>query len=231
MIKIIVVDDHGIVRAGIRRLLQCDGDIEIVAEAKTGEEAVQLVQELKPDVVLMDINMPGTDGFSASMQLLHSSSSVKVLIISAQEDDIIPSRLLKMGVSGYLTKSDNADALVKAIHTIHAGGHYFHTPQSIILENTQEPPFSQLSDREFQIVLMVARGMDAKEIAERLFLSTKTVNGYHHDLMKKLGLNSDIELAHLVMQRGLLDLDSVVFRPREKKTESSEKKKKNDDIT
>lgn len=216
MIKILVADDHGLVRSGIRSLLEEVDDIKIVAEAKSGEEAVRLTQQLKPDVVLMDINMPGTDGFSASMQLLNSAAPAKILIISAQEDEIIPARLLQIGVCGYLTKKDSPDILVDAIRAVHAGEHYFHTPDGVI-SDVLESPFTQLSDRELQIALMVARGMEPEEIGNRLFLNKKTIHGYHRDLLKKLNITTDIDLVHLIIKHGLIDLDSVMFKTREEK--------------
>lgn len=209
MIRIIIADDHGIVRSGIRALLQHASDITIVAEAKNGEEAVRLTQGLKPDVVLMDLNMPGTDGFTASMQLLNSATPAKILIVSTQEDEILPARLLHIGVCGYLTKRDTPKALVKAIRCIYAGENYFHVPHANI-SDAPDSPFKVLSDREFQIALMVARGMESQEIADRLFLSKKTIHGYHRDLLKKLGMVSNVDLVHLVIKYGLIDLDSVV---------------------
>jgi len=206
MIRILLADDHDIVRSGMRLTLQDANDIEIIAEAKTGEEAVLLAQQLKPDIVLMDMNMPGTDGFSASMQLLQRGLLVKILIISSQKNNVLQPRLLQMGISGYLSKNTAPEIVKKAIRAIYAGGTFFDVPSSSLPTN---PLFNTLSDRELQIVLMIARGMESSEIAERLFLSKKTVHGYHRELLKKLGIKKDVELTRLVIQHGLIDLDSL----------------------
>lgn len=206
MIRILLADDHGIVRSGMRSTLKDANDMKIIAEAKTGEEAVTLAQQLKPDIILMDINMPGTDGFSASLQLLQSGLAVKVLIISGQPDSMIQRRLLQMGISGYLTKNTSPEILKKAIRAVYAGEQYFDIPAAIM---PADSPFNLLSDRELQIALMVARGMTTKEIAQHLFLSNKTVNGYHRDLLKKLDVKKDVELTRLALQYQLIDLENV----------------------
>jgi two-component system invasion response regulator UvrY len=204
MIRVLLVDDHELARTGMRRTLQDTHDIEVIAEAKSGEEAVLLAQQLKPDVMLMDLNMPGTDGFSASVQLLHNHLSIKILIISGREDNMLIPHFSEMGVCGYISKNTPPETLKKIIRAIYAGEKCFNT-----ISATPISPFAMLSDRELQIALMVARGMESQEIAERLFLSKKTVHGYHRDLLKKLGLKKDVELARLILQYGLIDLDSV----------------------
>jgi len=205
MIRVILVDDHEIVRSAIKLTLKDAKDIEIVAEAKTGEEAVSLTKRLKPDIVLMDMNMPGTDGFSASMQLLQNTVPVKILIISSQESDVLQPRLLQRGISGYISKNAAPETLKEAIRAVHAGKKFFVTTTP----TPTNSPFTDLSDRELQITLMIAKGMESQEIAERLFLSKKTIHGYHRDLLKKLGVKKDVDLTRLAIKYGLIDLDSV----------------------
>lgn len=206
MIRILLADDHEIVRTGLRLTLSHISDIEIVAEAKTGSEAVLLAQQLKPDIVLMDMNMPDTDGFSACVQLLHNAFAFKILVISGQENSVLMPRLLEMGASGYVSKDTPPEELQRIIRAVYAGEKLLDAKASIKNKNS---PFHLLSDRELQVALMVARGMESNEIADRLFLSRKTVHGYHRELLKKLGIKKDVELTHLALKHGLLDLDSV----------------------
>lgn len=216
MIKVLIADDHEIVRAGIKLMLKDAADIEIVGEASSGEEAVQLVQKLKPDVALMDISMPGIGGLGASIRLLQGSTPVKVLIISSHKDHVIPARLLQLGAAGYLSKEVTPEELKKAIRSIHAGQHYVDafllnqvfealTPGKLKESNS---PFAALSERELQIMLMAARGMEIKEIAQKLYLSAKTINGYHRDILKKMHVKTDVELALLAIEYNLIDAHS-----------------------
>jgi two-component system invasion response regulator UvrY len=207
MIRILLADDHAIIRSGIRFMLQDAKDIAIIAEAATGEATVELTRQLKPDIVLMDINMPGTDGFSASMQLLNGTFSAKILVITNQQDGVLQNRLLQMGVLGYLSKNTDPEILKKIIRAIYAGKPFANMIPAAVTK--PESLFSVLSDRELQIALMIARGMESKEIANRLFLSPKTVHGYHRDILKKLGVAKDVELARLMIRHGLIDLDNI----------------------
>lgn len=209
MISILIVDDHELVRSGIKSFLRDEGDIEVVAEANSGEEAVILAKKFTPDLILMDINMPGTDGFTASLQLLKSMSTTKILVISSQEDQCIPPRLLKMGVAGYLSKNATQESL---LHMIRALCTQSTAPPTFSWEADSYPtnlPFHKLSDREFQIALMIAKGMQTEEVAERVFLNKKTIQGYHRNILKKLDIQTDTQLIHLVIQHRLIDFDSI----------------------
>lgn len=216
MIKVILADDHELVRAGIRLMLQDASDIEVVGEAGSGEEAIKLVQQLQPDLVLMDISMPGLGGFGASIRLLQGTFAVKVLIISSHKDHVIPARLLQLGASGYLSKEISAEELKKAIHSVYAGHHYvdsflmdrvFESLSPQLLKATNSP-FAELSERELQIMLMIARGMEIKEIAQKLYLSSKTINGYHRDILQKMKVKTDVELALKAIEYSLVDAHS-----------------------
>ncbi len=219
MITVLLADDHEIVRAGMRSNLEDADDMEVVAEAKNGEEAIILALEFKPDVMLMDLNMPGTDGFSASVQLLRNHPTIKILIVSGQKDDILIPRLSEIGICGYVSKNIQPAVLKKVIRAVYAGEKYFNT-----ISSDSTSPFMMISDRELQIALMITRGMECDEIAERLYLSKKTVQGYHRDLLKKLGFKKDVELARLVLQHGLIDLNSVQHLERRERWQKASKK-------
>jgi len=215
MTKILLVDDHELVRTGIKLMLSGATNIEIVGEASTGEEAVNLARELKPDIVLMDINMPGIGGMEATIRLIRSDPAIKILVISTHKDDFLPSRLISIGAAGYLTKTANREELVNAIMCIQDGNRYVNPMMldQIILprfttNNEVISPFAQLSERELQILLMVARGIETEEIAKKLFLSTKTINGYRGAVLKKLGVRTDVEATRIAIKHGLIDVDS-----------------------
>ncbi|HVV68123.1 MAG TPA: response regulator [Gammaproteobacteria bacterium] len=215
MIRILLVDDHEVVRTGIKMLLMDVLDIEIVGEAGNGEEAIRLARELVPDIILMDVNMPGIGGLEATIRLLRNEPTAKILIISAHTDDFLPARLLSLGAVGYLSKSASRDQMIEAINTIYAGNRYV---DPIMMDNIVIPrlkvkdnkaiPLAKLSERELQILLMVARGMDVNEIAKKLFLSNKTVNGYRSTILKKLRVKTDVEATRIAIEYGLIDVDS-----------------------
>lgn len=212
MIRIIVVDDHQLVRIGTRRLLEdCQG-FEVIADAGSGEEAVQLVQAHKPDVVLMDIQMPGIGGLEATRRCLRAHPGVKVLAVTIYEDEPYPSRLLKVGAAGYLTKKADINEMVTAIRKVVAGQRYISAEiaQQLALRpfsGTDGSPFDQLSSREMQITLMVIMGHNAQEIAERLSLSPKTVNSYRYRVFEKLRIRNDVDLTRLAIKHGIIDAE------------------------
>lgn len=214
MTRILLVDDHEIVRAGIKLILKPVESFEIVGEASSGEDAINLARELKPDIILMDVNMPGIGGVEATIRLLRNNSNVKVLIISSHDDDFLPARLLRIGASGYLTKQSTAEEMIEAIRCIERGNTYMDdslTKQVILprFANKDTPsPFAEFSERELQVLLMVARGIETNEIAQKLFLSTKTINGYRSGILKKLGVKTDVEATRVAIKYGLIDADS-----------------------
>lgn len=213
MTRILLVDDHELVRTGIKLMLNGAEGIEIVGEASSGEEAVNMAKELKPDIVLMDINMPGIGGMEATMRLIRDPS-IKILIISTHTEEFLPSRLINLGAAGYLTKRASREDLIRAITSIQEGERYVDPAMldQIVLprfvSREMVSPFAQLSERELQILLMVARGIETEEIAKKLFLSTKTINGYRSNILKKLGVKTDVEATRIAIQHGLIDVDS-----------------------
>jgi len=210
MIKVMLVDDHDLVRTGVKRLLEDAGQFEIVAEATTGEEAMALLRKTDPDVVLMDINMPGIGGLEATPKLLRIKEDLKIIIISMHTDELFPQRVIKAGAMGYLTKGSRIDEIVHAIHEVQANRHYI-TPeiaQRLALsqvDETADSPFDALSARELQVLLLMLEGNKVSEISEQLCLSPKTVSTYRGRLHDKLGVKSDVELARLALFHGLIE--------------------------
>jgi len=215
VISVLVVDDHELVRNGIKSLLAGENGIKVIGEAATGEEAIRLTKEMKPDIVLMDVKMPGIGGLEATHKLIRANPEVKVLVVTAFQEDPFPSRLLQAGAAGYLTKESSSDEMVHAIRSVHSGQRYVSASiaQQVILSRlNMEPgkcPFELLSDRELEVMLMITRGVKVQEISEKLCLSPKTVNSYRYRIFDKLGIQSDVELTHLAFRHGLLG-DEVI---------------------
>jgi two-component system, NarL family, invasion response regulator UvrY len=212
VIRVIVVDDHQLVRIGTRRLLEDIPGFEIIADAGSGEEAVELVIRHKPDVVLMDIQMPGIGGLEATRRCLRAHPEVKVLAVTIYEDEPYPSKLLQVGASGYLTKRADVDEMVLAIKKVVGGQRYISAEiaQHLALRPFSEDevsPFDQLSSREMQITLMVIMGHKVQEISEKLSLSPKTVNSYRYRVFEKLDLQNDVGLTRLAIKHGIIDAE------------------------
>lgn len=211
MIKVLIVDDHPLVRMGIRRLLEHLADMTVVAEAENGETALALVRSHKPDVVLLDMKMPGIDGWEVTRRLKKTHPSVKVIAVTtANADPMFPGRLLQLGAMGYLTKESDADEMAMAIRRVYKGEKYLcaEIAQQMAISSLQAPqetPFDLLSEREMQVMFMITRGMTVPEIAETLFLSTKTVNGYRYRMFEKLLIKNDVELTFLAMKYRIIE--------------------------
>jgi two-component system invasion response regulator UvrY len=210
MIKVLIVDDHALVRMGIRRILEDQPDIEVVGDAESGEKALILVKSHKPDIVLLDMKMPGIDGWEVTRRLKKSHPKVKVIAVTALSTDSTPARVLHLGARGYITKECGADEMSLAIRKVAEGEKYLSAEiaQRMAinsLEATQDSPFDKLSDRETQIMLMITNGMSVATISERLFLSTKTVNGHRYRIFEKLGLQNDVELTHLAIKYRIIE--------------------------
>jgi two-component system invasion response regulator UvrY len=211
MIRVLLIDDHKLVRSGIRRLLDECNEIEVVAEGQCGEDALQLARELKPDVVLMDISMPGIGGLEATRKLLHFNPDVKVIALSVHRDEPFPARLLEAGAYGYVTKDCAAEEIIHAIRKVHAGERYIDAEVARALAlarlsgNTKKNVLEELSQREMQVMLMVVQGKPIQEISDQLFISPKTVSTYRYRLFEKLGVSNDVELTRLAMRYGLID--------------------------
>jgi len=210
VIKVLLVDDHDLVRMGIKRLLADIKDIDVVGEAANGEDAVKLAKQLQPEVVLMDVNMPGMGGLEAIKKILRNQPEIKVLAVTTLGEEPYPSMILQAGANGYLTKGAGVDEMVQAIHLIHAGKRYLspEVAQALALKHLNDKggsPFDDLSEREMQVLLMITKGQKVMDISEQLHLSSKTVNTYRYRLFEKLNVNSDVELTHLAIRHGLIE--------------------------
>ena len=211
MIRVLIVDDHELVRTGIKRILEDTRDIRVVAEASTGEEALGLVREHQPDVVLMDVNMPGIGGLEATRKLIQSHPELRVIVVTIHVDEPYPTRLLEAGASGYLTKGCAVDEIVDAIQVVHRGERYIGADIArqlalSMLPGGKRSPFDKLSQREMQVMLMVTQGRSIQDISDRLSLSPKTVSTYRYRLYEKLGVDNDVELTHLAMRHGMIEV-------------------------
>lgn len=216
MTRILVADDHDLVRMGIIRMLQDVEGFEVVGEAKTGEQAISLAKELQPQVVLMDVKMPGIGGLEATRKILASCEHTKVIAVTALADDLFPERLMKAGASGYVTKGSGFDEIIDAVQSVLSGNLYMSSTiaQQLALRNfgggkSDASPFEALSERELQTAIMIANGSRVHEIAEAFCVSPKTVNSYRYRIFDKLSINSDVELALLAVKHKLLDVDNL----------------------
>jgi two-component system invasion response regulator UvrY len=210
MVKVLLVDDHELVRSGIERLLMEKNEIQLIGVACTGEEAIFRVGILNPDVVLMDIYMPGIGGIEASRKICQKFDAVKILALSSASDGPLPQQILNSGIHGYVSKHCSVNELINAILTVHAGKRY--VSQDVASEmafsrlqgNDISSPFDTLSKRELQVVLLALQGRELGEIAEMLVLSPKTVSTYRHRVNSKLKVKNDIELMRLCLKYKLI---------------------------
>ncbi len=211
MISVFLVDDHELVRTGIRRILEDVRGIRVVGEAENGENAVQWCRDNNSDVILMDMNMPGIGGLEATKKILRVRPDTRIIVLTVHTEDPFPTKVMQAGASGYLTKCSAPDEMIQAIRAVHSGQRYIspEIAQQMALSQFKshdiENPFKALSERELQIMLMITRGNKVNDIAEQLSLSPKTVNSYRYRLFDKLQINGDVELTRMAMRYGMLD--------------------------
>ena len=210
-IKVMLVDDHDLIRYGLRRLLEDQAGIEVVEEASSGEQAMEKVRTVKPDVILMDINMPGIGGFEATSRISQTHPESRVIVLTVHSEGPLPKRLLEAGAVGYLTKGCPVQEMVDAIQKVHAGQRYIapSIAQQLALSMLpgEESVIDKLSQRELQVLIMISRGMRTNQISEMLNLSPKTVSTYRKRLHDKLDVSNDVEMMHLAIKHGLLEED------------------------
>ena len=208
-IKILLVDDHAVVRMGFKMLIEAEADIKVIGEAESGEVAVKLFQELKPDIIIMDITMPGIGGLEAIDRIMAKDKNTKILVLSAHEDSVHPKRVLNAGAMGYLTKRSAAEELIKAIKSVHQGKRYLEpniAQQMAITQLSGETnPIEILSDREFEVFMALAKGKSTNEIADTLCLSPRTVGTHLYNIKQKLNANNSAEIALIAIRCGLID--------------------------
>ncbi len=209
MIKVLIVDDHELIRTGISRLLADFEKIKVVGEAESGEEGVAKARELRPDVVLMDANMPGIGGLEATRRLIRFDPDIKVIAVTVHNEEPYPTKFMQAGAAGYVTKGADIKEMVIAIRQVNSGKRYI-TPdiaQQMALKALNpgdESPFDILSEREMQVMLMITKGQKVQDISDQLFLSPKTVNSYRYRLFEKLNIENDVELTHLAIRHGVI---------------------------
>jgi two-component system invasion response regulator UvrY len=213
MITVLLVDDHDLVRAGVRKILDDVSGIKVIGEASTGEEALKLARKSRPNVVLMDVKMPGIGGFEATRKIRRIDSDIRILALSVCDNDLYPARLLQAGASGYITKGASTDEMVRAIRTIHSGQRYIapDIANRLALQhvtNKDASPFELLSERELQVMMMITQGTNAQTIAESLHLSAKTVNSYRYRIFSKLKVKNDVALTLLAIRHGVVDSEA-----------------------
>lgn len=208
-IRVMLVDDHAVVRMGFRMLLSDTADIEVVAEADTGEEAMQLCAESLPDVMVLDLSMPGIGGLEAIGRLTARHPTLSILVLSAHEDTIHPRRALKAGAAGYLTKRSAAEELIQAIAHVAAGQKYVEArlAQRMTVQqlSAAHNPVDVLSAREFEVFIALANGSSVNHIAEVLHLSPRTVGTHLYNIKQKIGAANQAEIAITALRAGLID--------------------------
>lgn len=218
-IRIILADDHTLLRKGLRALLRSEPDIEVVAEASDGAEAVRACQRLKPDVVLMDLSMPGLDGLQATAQIRELGLETRVLVLTMHNEEDYLLRVLEAGGAGYVLKQSADTELVHAIRAVHRGDAFLY-PSGVrmLLQNylrrtrstaAEQEPRPALSEREEEVLRLTAEGFSNQEIGRQLYISPKTVDTYRQRIMEKLGLHHRSELVRYALNRGLLKPDGV----------------------
>jgi len=208
-INVMLVDDHAVVRMGFKMLLEEDSEMKVIAEADSGEEAIKLFVEHQPDVVVMDITMPGIGGMEAIERILSKDSNARILVLSAHEDSVHPKRVLNAGSMGYLTKRSAPDELIKAIRSVASGKKYIEAgvAQQMAIQQLsgEDNPVDVLSEREFEVFISLAKGKTTKEIAETLFLSDRTVGTHLYNIKQKLNAKNSAEIALIAMRSGLIE--------------------------
>ncbi len=200
-IKILLVDDHTVVRAGFRLLLATSADIDVVAEAERGEQVSALYEQFSVDVVIMDLSMPGIGGLETIRRLCGRDNTAKVLVFSIHDEAVYVERAINAGAKGYITKSSAAEIMLEAVYTIAAGGKYI---ENGLIVSENKTRLDGLTAREFDVFCLLAKGMTAHHIADQLCLSYKTVSNYSTQIKAKLGVNTVAELAHIAIGSGLV---------------------------
>lgn len=207
-IRVLLADDHAVVRAGYQMLLKKSEDIEVVAEADSGEQAVKAFTDYEPDVVVIDLSMPGMGGLEAIRRMTARNSNASILVFSMHEDTVFVEQALQAGAMGYITKSSAPETLLEGIRKIASGQTFLDSEiaQRLAIQKTRDKdtPFSNLSTREFEIFCLLAEGLNTSEIAKRLSLSYKTVANYSTQIKSKLEVNTVTEVARLAIRHNIV---------------------------
>jgi two-component system, NarL family, response regulator NreC len=211
-IRILIADDHGVMRGGLRALLEDEPGIEVVGEACSGEEVIALTEKLRPDIVLMDIGMPGVDGIAATRAIKTTFANIHVLVLSVYEDESLLREAIQVGAAGYIIKRAAEEELISAIKAVSRGDMYIHPAITRLLfspnpsaNHSEESHLESLSPRELEVLGYLARGYTNRQIAETLYISTRTVESHRANIMGKLGIKNRIELVEYAKKYGLMD--------------------------
>ena len=205
-ITVLLVDDHQIVRVGFRRLIETTSDIRVLAEAQSGEESYQLAHDLRPDVIIMDINMPGIGGLEAIGRLLKRNAKEKIIALTVHETEPFPSRVLAAGAQGYLSKRCGPQELIQAIRKVHRGETFVTNQVMREINKTpgsDEAAINKLTPREFQVFSFLAEGRTAVEIGQDMSLSHKTIHSHRSNIMKKLKLETNFSIVQFAILQGI----------------------------
>ena len=218
-IRVMVVDDHAVIRQGLRMLLESRAEIEVVADCENGREALLVVERLKPDVVLMDVVMPGLNGIEATRQIRKASTSTRVVILSGFVDEDQITGALRSGASGYLVKNSDVSELVLAIQTVHRGNQYYSAALSDGFDIAelqiqarrpdQKTGLDTLTPREREVLQLIAEGHTNQQVADELVVAVKTVEAHKAHIMDKLKAKSRTDLIRYALKRGIVKLESV----------------------
>ncbi|MGZ4109055.1 MAG: response regulator [Actinomycetota bacterium] len=215
--KVLVVDDHEVVRQGIKMVLETDPELEVVGEAASGEDAIDRVRELRPNVVVMDIGMPGLSGFEATRRIRQSNPDVQVLALTVHDSEAYVFQMLQAGATGYIVKRAPAVEVIQAVKRAYHGEAVLHPSVAKLLirdylsrvEKGEEASYDTLSDREREILKLIAEGKTNREMADLLYLSVKTVQAHRANLMRKLGMHDRTELVKYAIRKGIIGLDEA----------------------
>lgn len=208
-IRVMLVDDHAVVRVGFRMLLETSGEVAVVGEAESGEVAYREFARIQPDVVIMDLSMPGMGGIETVRRMLARDRAARILVLSAHEDSVHPRRVLKAGALGYLSKRGAPEELLDAVRAVAAGRIYLEAEiaRKLALHDLVAPGQSieSLSEREFAVFLKLAQGESVQAIAQTLSLSPNTVGTHLYNIKQKLGVNNQAELTLIALRNGLIE--------------------------
>ena len=210
MIRILIADDHPVVRQGLKRIIEESPGMTVTGEASTGQEVLQDLRQLDCDVVLLDISMPGISGLDVLKQIRLEKRDLPVLVLSIHSEEEYAVRALRAGASGYLTKTSAPEELIKAIRRVNGGKKYVTSTLAEKLAehldvDAERPPHETLADREYQVFCMIARGKAGKEIAAELCLSPKTVSTYRTRILEKMKMKANAEIIRYAMKQGLVE--------------------------
>ena len=209
MIRILLVDDHAVVREGYRRLLECRADLRVEAEAASAEEALQRLREFEPDLIILDLSLPNMGGIELTRRILQRQPDARILAFSMHRDPLFAAQAIRAGALGYVTKSSSPDVLIQAVYKV-ARKEKVLSPDiapemALILLQGESNPAEELNPREFEILRLLLDGLGVEEIGNILSISPKTVQNVHYQIKAKLGVRTDIELARLAMKLKLID--------------------------